>query len=197
MNIIRSTEVVRDTSVCQDMAPLQDPNVRTKQEILADPERKDCPLLEPCFSGQLQREGVRCAALDGHTMARELTGGSLDRKLAAEISELSASPIFKPDGKGYIDPYSEEPTKPELDKEKAIETVVGYASLVLFGDKEALKLKTVPTSPVVGGGDAFSKLVVDDAYDIVYPDGIALKVPRNKCRCPILRVGDFCPVHGG
>lgn len=23
------------------------------------------------------------------------------------------------------------------------------------------------------------------------------RVPRNVCRCPIMQVGDFCPVHGG
>lgn len=45
--------------------------------------------------------------------------------------------------------------------------------------------------------DPVRDLVDLDKYDVVMPDGKPEKVPRNKCRCPILRVGDFCPVHGG
>lgn len=43
----------------------------------------------------------------------------------------------------------------------------------------------------------FAKLVQMDQTETVYPGGVATVVPRNECRCPILSVGDFCPVHGG
>jgi len=41
------------------------------------------------------------------------------------------------------------------------------------------------------------RLVEDDQVEVVYPRGVATRVPRGVCRCPILNVGDFCPVHGG
>ena len=36
-----------------------------------------------------------------------------------------------------------------------------------------------------------------DRTETVYPGGVPTQVPRDKCRCPVLRVGDFCPIHGG
>jgi hypothetical protein len=41
------------------------------------------------------------------------------------------------------------------------------------------------------------RLVEADKYETVYPRGVPKQVPRDQCRCPILDVGDFCPVHGG
>jgi len=41
------------------------------------------------------------------------------------------------------------------------------------------------------------RLVKDDGMETVYPGGVATRVPRGACRCPVLQVGDFCPVHGG
>jgi len=41
------------------------------------------------------------------------------------------------------------------------------------------------------------RLVEDDGMETVYPGGVPTRVPRGACRCPILTVGDFCPVHGG
>jgi hypothetical protein len=29
----------------------------------------------------------------------------------------------------------------------------------------------------------------------VYPKGVRTEVPRNVCRCPIVDIGDACPVH--
>lgn len=36
-----------------------------------------------------------------------------------------------------------------------------------------------------------------EGTEVVWPDGVPTRVPRGVCRCPILKVGDFCPVHGG
>jgi len=41
------------------------------------------------------------------------------------------------------------------------------------------------------------QLVADDGMETVYPGGVPTRVPRGACRCPVLQVGDFCPVHGG
>jgi hypothetical protein len=30
---------------------------------------------------------------------------------------------------------------------------------------------------------------------IIYPRGVRTEVPRDVCRCPVLQVGDACPVH--
>jgi len=38
------------------------------------------------------------------------------------------------------------------------------------------------------------RLVEADQYELHPTEG---RVPRGVCRCPILKVGDFCPVHGG
>jgi len=45
--------------------------------------------------------------------------------------------------------------------------------------------------------EAMRRLVKDDGFETVYPGGVATRVPRGACRCPITQVGDFCPVHGG
>jgi hypothetical protein len=45
--------------------------------------------------------------------------------------------------------------------------------------------------------EGMRRLVEADQYDVVMPRGVPKKVPRNVCRCPVLDVGDFCPVHGG
>ncbi len=45
--------------------------------------------------------------------------------------------------------------------------------------------------------EGMRRLVEADQYETVMPGGVAKRVPRNVCRCPILDVGDFCPVHGG
>lgn len=42
-----------------------------------------------------------------------------------------------------------------------------------------------------------ARLTQEDGFEIVFPRGRAQRVPRDVCRCPILMVGDFCPVHGG
>lgn len=47
------------------------------------------------------------------------------------------------------------------------------------------------------GACRFSRLVEMDRTEVVYPNGQPERVPRDQCRCPVLRVGDFCPVHGG
>lgn len=41
------------------------------------------------------------------------------------------------------------------------------------------------------------RLVENDKTEVVYPRGVPKRVPRGVCRCPVLDVGDFCPVHGG
>jgi hypothetical protein len=45
--------------------------------------------------------------------------------------------------------------------------------------------------------EGMRRLVEADQYETVMPRGVAKRVPRDVCRCPILDVGDFCPVHGG
>jgi hypothetical protein len=45
--------------------------------------------------------------------------------------------------------------------------------------------------------ESMRRLVEQDRTEVVYPRGVATRVPRDKCRCPVLDVGDFCPVHGG
>jgi hypothetical protein len=45
--------------------------------------------------------------------------------------------------------------------------------------------------------EGMRRLVEADQYETVMPKGVAKRVPRGVCRCPVLDVGDFCPVHGG
>lgn len=47
------------------------------------------------------------------------------------------------------------------------------------------------------GNCRMARLVQMDGEETVFPSGVPTRVPRDKCRCPILKVGDFCPVHGG
>ena len=43
----------------------------------------------------------------------------------------------------------------------------------------------------------FALMVQRDGTEVVFPRGVPTRVPRGQCRCPVLDVGDFCPVHGG
>jgi hypothetical protein len=45
--------------------------------------------------------------------------------------------------------------------------------------------------------EGMRRLVEADQWETVYPRGVPTVVPRGVCRCPVLDVGDFCPVHGG
>lgn len=191
---LREPMVVLNHSICDRAAILKDSSVRTMQDT-ADHEYADCPLLEPCLNGVLEARGIKCSAQLGQIMARAIIEES--NSLEHELEDLRRAPIFPPQSTGFIDPY----VNPELNKvdnvhierkketaiamvEKWAKTILGLSSDDVM-EKQPTKNLDIATLREMG------------ETEWVFPGGIAKEVSRNKCRCPILNVGDHCPVHGG
>lgn len=199
---MRKPDVIRDASVCQNAHAFMDPDVQTRQDVIKK-GFVDCPLMEPCFSGQLEGQKIKCSALLGQVIARRvaLNGSNIDR----ETNDLRRAPIFPPDSTGFIDPYSDDPHRTVVDKEEAVKMVQDWAQTILEGprfeesgtDDNTTPPQEQPYSNTPELTDHFRRLKEANETDVVYQRGVPTRVPRKVCRCPVLTAEDFCPLHGG
>lgn len=198
---MRSLQLLQGASVCRDDAALRDPDVQSLAQMKALPH-EDCPLIRPCQTGSLLGPQLRnCVPRMAQDVARfAVTPGAT---LAAEMRDFRKAPVFS--SLGFIDPY-ENPDRDSVitDKDEICVKVEDWARLLLDGEPSSLD-QQVDNAHCADHENyietckncRIARVVIRDATDVVYPDGIAKRVPHNQCRCPILKVGDFCPVHGG
>jgi hypothetical protein len=202
---VRDTELIERASVCQNAHYLKDPAIRTLAQA-RELGNQDCPLMGPCNAGTLLGPGKRnCIPRMAQDVARYARKGR--RSVEAEMEDFKKAPIF--DGLGYIDPYDNpDPDGTITDKAEICRRVAEWAHVILGETPLPTNwLGEIDLSQVhCRNHDAYQKscsdcrmarLVAEDRTEVVRPNGIAKRVPRGVCRCPILRVGDFCPVHGG
>ena len=198
---MRSRRLLQIVSVCQDASGLLDPLVETLEQM-RDHEHRDCPLFERCSQGTLLGPELRnCVPRMAQDVARNaLTPGAT---LETEMYELHGARVFS--RMGFIDPYeSSDPDAVITDPDEIVSRVARWAEVIMNG-------KTPPLEEQIANAHCaehqiftqgcsecdMSQWLVIDRTEVVYPYGMATRVPRNQCRCPIVRVGDFCPVHGG
>jgi hypothetical protein len=193
---MRDRQVITDASVCENAHALRDPSVQTVSDIRAKGIKR-CPVFDRCMTGTLLGpDKLNCIPTQGQNVARYAAEGGVS--VVAEMSDFRKAPFFSPPSKGFIDPY-DDPNKVVTDRDEICKAVEGWATAITN------RAPTVPqnhcakhTTYSESCRDCRAARVIQaDTTDIVYPGGIATRVPRNKCRCPVLRVGDFCPVHGG
>jgi hypothetical protein len=198
----RPVDLVARASVCEDADALRDPAVHTRADVAATPQNR-CPLFDECNRGNLLGPGkLQCIPRLSMEVARFAQTGA--RTVRAEMRDFATAPIFPPTVQGFIDPYAnpDDPKRAITGKPEILSKVQTWAETILYGEP-------VPEPNLSGhckdheqfqrgcSACGMARLVRDDQTDVVYPNGRATRVPRDRCRCPILRVGDFCPVHGG
>jgi len=116
----------------------------------------------------------------------------------AEIAEVKGSGLIPPKSKGIVDPDSGDPNNVTAGQDETIATILKWAERISGVPSGVVSPAPREETGIHAEADArFARLVEDDEYETVYPNGIAKRVPRAICRCPIIAVGDFCPVHGG
>ena len=198
---MRSISVLEDASVCQDADALQDPAVQTLEDVRRH-DHADCPLIKVCSSGQLLSPQLRnCIPRMGQDVARfaAKAGGTVEQ----EMVDCRSAPVFAK--MGFIDPYDNpDPDATVTDKDEICTKVADWAKRILDGVPPSLdeQVKTAHCgrhSSFVAGCRAcgITRLRTADRTDVVLDRGVPKRVSRDRCRCPILNPGDFCPVHGG
>lgn len=199
---MRPLQLLQKASVCEDAAALRDPSVQTLEDVRNHTQRR-CPLFDRCSSGTLLGPNLRnCIPRMAQDVARYAaqSGGSIE----SEISDLRRAPVFSK--LGFIDPYSDpDPDRTVNDKDEIIGKIRDWATTIL-GASHADSLDSQIANAHCSRHKEFRKgcpecwgarILIEDATVIVRPNGRAMRVPREQCRCPILNVGDSCPVHGG
>lgn len=198
---MRDLRIIEDASVCQDAGALRDPAITTYLQVQSY-ERHDCPLIGPCSAGTLLGPRLRnCVPRMAQDVARYAarSGGSVE----AEMREFRGAPVFS--DLGFIDPYDNpEPDATIADEDEICRRVAEWAETILNGNPTPLEQQVKEAH--CGDHDHFSaacmgcgltRTAVLIGTVTVYPGGVTKVVPRDQCRCPILKVGDSCPVHGG
>lgn len=170
---------------------------------IAAAEDERCPLFDKCNRGELLGPGMlNCIPRQAMNVARLAQRGHVS--VEVEMRDYAKAPVFPPHNQGFIDPYAD-PDDPEhltTGKPEILEKVQAWAETILYGQPLVpLNLTGHCANHELLQKDCadcrMARLVLDDQTTTVYPNGVATRVPRDKCRCPIMRVGDFCPVHGG
>lgn len=198
---MRDTKVVKDASVCEDATALLDPEVLTANQVLAH-DKTRCPVFEECNAGTLLGPGkLNCIPRQGQEVARYAVDSR--HSVIVEMRDFRSAPLFPPAVKGFIDPY-DDPSKIITDKDEICSGVERWANIVQSGSPSPVQVVMPPdhchihTTFTDGCRKCgLARVILLDRTDLVMPNGIAQRVPRDKCRCPVLRVGDFCPIHGG
>lgn len=214
----RPIQLLQAASVCEDANWLRDPTVVTLAEA-KERGHVRCPVFAECYAGMLEQRNVGCTVRLGQDMARFMAkDGST---LATEIRDFRGLLAQKPAKAGFIDPYID-PEQLVTDDDEVCTMVAGWAQIVLNDMGESIPEAVAASSPkppptsrelqtlistahcahhenfTQGCSDCgMARLVAQDQSDVVMPGGVPTRVPRGTCRCPILRVGDSCPVHGG
>ncbi len=216
----RSIQLLQAASVCEDANWLRDPTIVTTEEAQARGHER-CPVFAECYAGMLEQRKVGCIPRLGQDMARFMAKDS--STLVTEIRDFRGLLRQKPTKAGFIDPYVD-PEQLVTDDDEICGMVAGWAQTVINDTGESipeavaassLKPPPVPSDEDVRAAirnahcsdhDSFTagcnacmmaKTKATDASTTVYPHGVATVVARGRCRCPILAVGDSCPVHGG
>jgi hypothetical protein len=174
----KQLRIITDLSVCDSA------NILTNQHIntwaMADAGLGEyCPYVEPCMAGSRETRGVNCTALMGQMVVKNaLTHG---KSITGEMQLLKSEFPTILEGRiwGFVDPF-EDPAQVVTDESQILSGVEGWARRIAG----------------VGRAEEVDYLS-DDEVETVLPNGVPERVPRDVCRCPVLRVGDFCPVHGG
>ena len=198
---MRSQQLLKDASVCQDASALSDPEVQTYDQVRAH-EHGDCPPLGRCNSSNLIGPNLRnCIPRMAQDVARfaAKSGGSVE----AEMADFRQAPVFS--RLGFIDPYDNpDPDATIIDKDEICAMVAAWATTILNGrvptlDEQVRLAHCREHDDFTTGCSAcgIARTVAQDGTTVVFHHGIPQRVPRDRCRCPILRIGDSCPVHGG
>lgn len=198
---MRSLELLQSSSVCQDSSALRDPDVKCLSDVKRH-EHSDCPLIDRCSSGTLLGPRLRnCIPRMAQDVARIAAkpGGSIE----VEMADFRQARVFSL--LGFIDPYATpDPDDLVTNKDEICAKVEGWVRVLLDGqlgsvDEQINGAHCHDHGAYSGGCERcrLARTAVLDTTEVVRPNGIPKLVPHNKCRCPILMVGDFCPVHGG
>lgn len=198
---MRDLQLINDASVCQDAHWLQDPSVRTRAQA-NDSGHQNCPLFDRCSTGTMLGQGkLGCIPRHAQDVARYAAKARI--AVASEMSDFRNAPVF--DVRGFIDPY-DDPDKLVTDKDEILTAVERWANLIVGQPETSEQLVADIKNAHCRRHDAFTegcndcsiaRVAAQDRTEVVLPGGTPKVVARNQCRCPILRVGDFCPVHGG
>ncbi len=191
---MRSLHLLEQNSVCDHVAVLNDSAIPGGSG--------SCPLLADCTAGRVVGHGgLQCVPRTAQEVARNVLSGRVAPEV--ELRELRQSPLFRPGQVRFIDPYAGQvPGEATIDASLVMSQIRQWVAVLLdtpvpepVAPADHCKRHSEYTEGCSNCGMA--RLVMLDRTDVVWPGGRPARVPRDQCRCPVLRVGDFCPVHGG
>ncbi|MBI2797760.1 hypothetical protein HYX70_00485 [Candidatus Saccharibacteria bacterium] len=199
---MRDLQLIKNASVCQDSHWLRDPTVRTREQA-TERGHQNCPRFDECNAGGLLGPGkLSCIPRSGMDVARFAREGRVP--VRQEMSDFRQAPFLN-EVRGFIDPY-DDPDAVLTDKEGAFQRVEAWANDIVGPAETSQQLQANIAAAHCEFHDGFlpgcngcgvARVAALDRTDVVRPNGIPQVVERDLCRCPILQVGDFCPVHGG